>query len=501
MSAILTATGRVREWLEAHGDDAGLGTLGRVEIEGEVRGRAGPPTGTRSTRRSPGTAGRLPPDEAATATRRLGWLLDDLQAVLADIDRFEAAHGPLQRGRGGGPVVGRRGAPPPRQRGGVVRRAPRRGGLSTGPWTEPTREPRSRAPTPGPRSACSPSRTRTTGRRSPTSTGRRGRSRRSCAASSTTRSSTCGTSTGASRAPTGPATGSTSGSTGARTRRRWRRCCGPSAGTGARVDERRSDARSRHPRVRGGLGRRPAHGHGPLADRRRDVRPHRDRRRPPALPGPRRGGAPDAPADGRPRRHPVCPLGARPAWTRGTRSSATSPTAGRWWGAPRGRKWSPPVGWRRLPAMNALPRPRRGFAARLLATVVLLPIARRPPAAARTRSEAAAGSRGRRQRTPCQGRQSQDIDGVATLACAARQDQIKSQFDLSGQLGDSLPGVDASVLDAVHIDTSGVKVGTPVVNGDNAQVPRHRLDEGDVRHRARCRRSSSRDGGRRAASR
>src|SRR5207342_1559037 len=34
LSAILTTTARVREWLEAHGDDAGLGTLGRVEIEG-----------------------------------------------------------------------------------------------------------------------------------------------------------------------------------------------------------------------------------------------------------------------------------------------------------------------------------------------------------------------------------------------------------------------------------------------------------------------------------
>lgn len=94
-SAVLTATGRVREWLEAHGDDAGLGTVGRVEIEGEVA--AVPrPDGYEVNATFPWDRRPLSPGEAATTARRLGWLLDDLRAVLADIDRFEAANGPLQ---------------------------------------------------------------------------------------------------------------------------------------------------------------------------------------------------------------------------------------------------------------------------------------------------------------------------------------------------------------------------------------------------------------------
>jgi ribosomal protein S18 acetylase RimI-like enzyme len=95
LSAILTTTARVREWLEAHGDDAGLGTLGRVEIEGEV-GAVLRPDGYEVNATFPWDRRRLAPDEAAIMARRLGWLLADMQAVLADIDRFEAAGGILQ---------------------------------------------------------------------------------------------------------------------------------------------------------------------------------------------------------------------------------------------------------------------------------------------------------------------------------------------------------------------------------------------------------------------
>ncbi len=121
--------------------------------------------------------------------------------------------------------------------------------------------------------------------------------------------------------------------------------------------------------------------------------------------------------------------------------------------------------------MNALPRPRRGIAARLLATVFVLPIL----AAACSGGSPLGGGGGDPAAVVSDALTkvaAQDINGVAALACAGQADAIKSQFDLSGQLGDSLPGVDASALaSAVHIDTSGVKVGTPVVNGDAAQVP------------------------------
>ena len=76
-----------------------------------------------------GRAAPATPTRPPTATRRLGWLVDDLLAVLADIDRFEAAQRPAAFGRGGGRVVDRRGTPPSRQRGGLVRRPARRGGL------------------------------------------------------------------------------------------------------------------------------------------------------------------------------------------------------------------------------------------------------------------------------------------------------------------------------------------------------------------------------------
>ena len=121
--------------------------------------------------------------------------------------------------------------------------------------------------------------------------------------------------------------------------------------------------------------------------------------------------------------------------------------------------------------MNALPRPRRGFAARLLATIILLPVL----AAACSGGSPLGGGGGDPAAVVSDALSkvaAQDINGVAALACAGQADKIKSEFDLSGQLGASLPGVDTSALaSAVHIDTSGVKVGTPVVNGDNAQVP------------------------------
>ena len=66
----------------------------------------------------------------------------------------------------------------------------------------------------------------------------------------------------------------------------------------------------------------------------------------------------------------------------------------------------------------------------------------------------------------------QDINGVAALACAGQADAIKSQFDLSGQLGDSCPVSTPAPSPRRSTSTRAVsKVGTPVVNGDAAQVP------------------------------
>ena len=121
--------------------------------------------------------------------------------------------------------------------------------------------------------------------------------------------------------------------------------------------------------------------------------------------------------------------------------------------------------------MNAQPRPRRGLAARLLAIVLFIPIL--AAACSASGGGAAGGSDPAAVVSDALTKvAAQDINGLAGLACAGQVDKIKSEFDLSGQLGSSLPGVDASALaSSITIDTSGVKVGTPAVSGDSATVP------------------------------
>ena len=94
LSAILTATARIREWLEAHDDDLGLGPLGRVEVAGETPASV-LPDGYEVNAIFPWDRRALSGEEAAAAVRRLGWLGDDLLAIAAAVDRFEDAHGPL----------------------------------------------------------------------------------------------------------------------------------------------------------------------------------------------------------------------------------------------------------------------------------------------------------------------------------------------------------------------------------------------------------------------
>jgi hypothetical protein len=66
-----------------------------------------------------------------------------------------------------------------------------------------------------------------------------------------------------------------------------------------------------------------------------------------------------------------------------------------------------------------------------------------------------------------------DVAGLQALACAGEQDAITNLIGLPTGLGSALlPGVDIqSVIDAIRLDTSGVKVGAAVVTGDEAQVP------------------------------
>jgi ribosomal protein S18 acetylase RimI-like enzyme len=94
LSAILSATARTREWLEARGDDLGLGPLGRVELGGEAPARV-LPDGYEVNATFPWDRRPLPSGDADAAVRRLGWLGDDLLSIAAAVGRFEDDHGAL----------------------------------------------------------------------------------------------------------------------------------------------------------------------------------------------------------------------------------------------------------------------------------------------------------------------------------------------------------------------------------------------------------------------
>jgi hypothetical protein len=66
-----------------------------------------------------------------------------------------------------------------------------------------------------------------------------------------------------------------------------------------------------------------------------------------------------------------------------------------------------------------------------------------------------------------------DIAGLQALACAGREEQLKTLIGLPSQLGGALlPGIDTSTLvDAVRLDVSGLTVGAAVVTGETAVVP------------------------------
>jgi GNAT superfamily N-acetyltransferase len=94
LSGALTATARVRAWLEAHGDEAGIPRIWRPEAAGEAVARR-EPDGYEVNATFPPDRRRVTQEEGAAAIRRLGWARTDLLTVADRIAAFEADHGPL----------------------------------------------------------------------------------------------------------------------------------------------------------------------------------------------------------------------------------------------------------------------------------------------------------------------------------------------------------------------------------------------------------------------
>lgn len=94
LTAVLTATGRTRSWLEARGDDLGLPPLGRVEVVAEIPVER-EPDGYERNATIASDLRVLGPGDLATVERRLGWLRDDLLALASDIERYEDQDGAL----------------------------------------------------------------------------------------------------------------------------------------------------------------------------------------------------------------------------------------------------------------------------------------------------------------------------------------------------------------------------------------------------------------------
>jgi hypothetical protein len=123
--------------------------------------------------------------------------------------------------------------------------------------------------------------------------------------------------------------------------------------------------------------------------------------------------------------------------------------------------------------MDSLPRPRRGVAARILASIVVVPML---IAACSGSGGGPLGGGGGDPAAVVKDAlakvAAKDVDGLAGLACAGQADQVRKDFDFGNALASSVPGVDPqAITDSISIDTSGVTVGTPVINGDTATVP------------------------------
>jgi GNAT superfamily N-acetyltransferase len=94
LSLAVTQAARVREWLEARGDEAGIPRIWRSQEAGDVPARRGP-DGYEINATFPDDRRAVTQEEVATAIRRLGWAREDLLAAVDRIAGHEAAHGPL----------------------------------------------------------------------------------------------------------------------------------------------------------------------------------------------------------------------------------------------------------------------------------------------------------------------------------------------------------------------------------------------------------------------
>ena len=93
-SLALVATARVRDWLEARGDEAGIPRIWRPDTAGEVEARR-EPDGYEVNATLPADRRRVSQEETAIAIRRLAWAREDLLAAADRLDAFETARGPL----------------------------------------------------------------------------------------------------------------------------------------------------------------------------------------------------------------------------------------------------------------------------------------------------------------------------------------------------------------------------------------------------------------------
>jgi N-acetylglutamate synthase-like GNAT family acetyltransferase len=94
LSLAITQAARVREWLEAHGDDAGIPRIWRDQEAGTVPARR-EEDGYEVNATFPDDRRAVTQEEVATATRRLGWARQDLLAAADRVDAHEAARGRL----------------------------------------------------------------------------------------------------------------------------------------------------------------------------------------------------------------------------------------------------------------------------------------------------------------------------------------------------------------------------------------------------------------------
>ena len=98
LTAALTATARVRAWLEAHGDEAGIPRIWRADAAGEVAASRHA-DGHEVNATFPADRRRVTQEDAAAAVRRLVWAREDLLAMADRLDAFETARGPLPADR------------------------------------------------------------------------------------------------------------------------------------------------------------------------------------------------------------------------------------------------------------------------------------------------------------------------------------------------------------------------------------------------------------------